>query len=203
MVRQPDEHVRGAVHARVVIIAIRAVNVRAQSAFRRVGDGILKFPGSRAGHKIDQRLEIPVLVERHVQDGFFAEVRVDVALFGLQIHYRCLDGDLFGHRAHLQLCVAVGDSVGPDSKTCLSKGLEAAGCDLEVVLPRCYVRNCVMTVVVGVRFTRDARRAVRDNCVCLGHSRAALVRHRTSYRAVQNLRLQRRHEQDGLNAQDS
>src|SRR5207247_10118951 len=68
---------------------------------------------------------------------------------------------------------------------------------------RCYVRNCVMTVVVGVRFTRDARRAVRDNCVCLGHSRAALVRHRTSYRAVQNLSLQPRHEQDGLNAQDS
>src|SRR5438034_10783175 len=87
------------------------------------------------------------LVERHVQDGFFAEVRVDVALFGLQIHYRCLDGDLFGHRAHLQLCVAVGDSVGPDSKTCLSKGLEAGGCDLKVVLARCYVRNCVMTEI--------------------------------------------------------
>ena len=179
MVREPDEHVRSAVHAGVIVVTIGAIDVRAQGAFRGVRDSVLKSSRSRAGHKVDQRLEIPVLVERHVQDGFFAELRVQVGLFGLQIHDGCLDGDLFGNGAHLQFGVAVGDSVGPDSKICLSKGLEPAGCDLEVVLPRCYVRNCVMTVVVGVRFTRNARRTVRDNCMCFGNAGAALVRHRT------------------------
>jgi len=58
MVRQPDEHVRGAVHA-VLYCYDWCLDVRAQGAFRGVGDGILKFSGSRARHEIDQRLEIP------------------------------------------------------------------------------------------------------------------------------------------------
>src|SRR6266513_4790265 len=101
MVRQADEHVRGAVHAGVIVVAVGTIDVRAQGAFRGVGDSVLKSSRSRAGHEIDQCLEIPVLVERHVEDGLLAELRVYVTLFGLQIHDGCLDNDLFGHRAHL------------------------------------------------------------------------------------------------------
>src|SRR6266576_380502 len=91
----------GASHAGVIVVAVGTIDVRAQGAFRGVGDSVLKSSRSRAGHEIDQRLEIPVLVERHVEDGLLAELRVDVTLFGLQIHDGCLDNDLFGHRAHL------------------------------------------------------------------------------------------------------
>src|SRR6266568_1477502 len=72
MVRQPDEHVRGAVHAGVIVVSVGTIDVRAQCAFRGVGDSVLKYSGGCAGHKIDQRLEIPVLVEGHVQNGLFA-----------------------------------------------------------------------------------------------------------------------------------
>ena len=72
VVRQPDEHVRGAVHAGIVVVAVGAVDVRAQGAFGSVGNSVLKYSGSRAWHQVNQRLVIPVLVEGHVQNGLFA-----------------------------------------------------------------------------------------------------------------------------------
>ena len=106
---------------------------------------------------------------------------MQVGLFGLQRHGRCLDGDLFGHRAHFQLGVAVTDGVGRYGQICLREGLEAASCDLEVVLAWRYVCDCVMTGVVRVRFALKASAMVGDNYMCLRHTRAALVRHRTRY----------------------
>ena len=66
MVRQPDEHIRGTVDASVVVVPIRAVDVRAQGAFRRIGNRVLENSRRRARHKIDERLVIAVLIERHV-----------------------------------------------------------------------------------------------------------------------------------------
>jgi len=78
-----------------------AIDVRAQGAFRGVGDGILKFSGSRARHEIGSASGIPVLVERQVQDCFSLG-SVWTSLFSVcKIHDGCLDGDLLGHRAHL------------------------------------------------------------------------------------------------------
>ena len=66
VVRQPNEHIGGPVDASIVVVAIGAVDVRAQSAFWRVRNRILENPWRRSRHEINQRLIIPVLVQRHV-----------------------------------------------------------------------------------------------------------------------------------------
>ena len=53
MVREPYEHVRSAVYPRVVIVTVGTIDVRAQGAFRGVGDSVLKDPWGGAGHEID------------------------------------------------------------------------------------------------------------------------------------------------------
>ena len=41
VVRQPDEHVRGAVHASVVVVAVGAVDVEAQRTLGCIGNSVL------------------------------------------------------------------------------------------------------------------------------------------------------------------
>ena len=69
VVRQPDEYVRGAIDTGIVIVAIRAVDIRSEGPLWRVGNGILKLSRGRARNQVDQCLKIPVLIQRHVQNG--------------------------------------------------------------------------------------------------------------------------------------
>ena len=112
MVREPYEHVRSAVYPRVVIVTVGTIDVGAQGEFRGVGLSVLKYSGSRAGHKIDQRLVIAVLIERHLEDSFFGELSVNVGFFGLQTRQGRFDGDLIGEGANLQFGVGIGNRVG-------------------------------------------------------------------------------------------
>ena len=203
VVRQPDEHIRGAVHSGIIVVPVGSVDVRAQATFRRVGDRILKSPRSGAGHQIDQGLKVAVLVEGQIQNGFFCNLGVNVALFGLQGVGRGLHRDLFGDRAHLQFRIGVVDGVGGDHQIGLGKGLEPAGCDLQVVVARRKIGNQVMATFVSVRFTLNAGGAVGKSHMSLRHTRAAGIHHRACYRPIKNLSARGRREQDGLNTQNS
>ena len=184
VVRQPDEHVRSAVHARIIVVPVGAVDVEAQRAFRRVRNSVLKSSRSCPRHEIDQGLKIAVLIERHVQDGFFGQLRVNVGLFRLQGDRGCLNRDLLRHRPHLQAGVGIGDGVCRNHQVRLGERLKTADLDREVVVAGRKVHNKIVTGVVGVRFTRNPRGAIDDNQMRFRHTGSALVRHRTCYRPV-------------------
>src|SRR5439155_13265068 len=103
MMRQPDEHVHGAVHPSVVVVAVCAVDVGAQGPLRSVGDGILKHPWGCAGNQVDQRLVIPILVERHVYDCRRVELRMNVRLFRLEDGRRGFHRNLLAYISNWQL----------------------------------------------------------------------------------------------------
>ena len=94
---------------------------------------------------------------------------------------------MFGHCAHLQVDVGIRDGIGPDSQTGLRERLKSADLNREVVVAGGNVNNDIVAGVISVRSTRNAGGTVGDNHMRLRHGRAGLVRHRTRYRAVQNL----------------
>ena len=128
VVWQPDEYVCGAIHTRVVVVAVGAVDVCAQSAFRSVGNGVLENTRCCTRHEINQGLKVPVLVQRHVQNGLCGQFRMHVGLFGLQCNSRRFHGDLFGYRANLQFGVAIHNRVGSHCQISLRERLEATRC---------------------------------------------------------------------------
>jgi len=101
-------------------ITIGAIDVRTQGAFRGIGDSVLKYSGGCAGHKIDQRLEIPVLVSGIFRMAFSVSSVWTSLFFGLQVHDGCLDGDLLGTSRPPVNHIAGGDGVGGNHQIRLS-----------------------------------------------------------------------------------
>src|SRR5262249_27929338 len=106
---------------------------------------------------------------------------------------------LLGNRTHLQTNISVIDRVRRDSQIGLRQRLKPACRNLKVILTRRKLRNCVVAALIGVCFAHKTRATVSNGHVCLRYGRAALISYDTRDRAVQHLRLRRRHGQRDMN----
>ena len=84
MMRQPDIDAARPIQAGVVGIRVRPVHERAQRTARRVRLIVLERRGRSAGHQVDERLVVAVLVERKILDFLRSQLCMQVRLVGLQ-----------------------------------------------------------------------------------------------------------------------
>ncbi len=188
VMRQPHVDARRAVDARGVGVARRAVDVGRQRAARRVGLRVLQRRRRRPGHQVHQRLVVPVLVERQVDDVFGPQVDADVGLVGLE------QRGLGGHRhrlregADLELRVDADDAARRDRDARLDVLLEALQRRAQRVGPGGDVADRVVAVLVGDAFELQARGFVHERDGRARHRRARVVGDLPGDRAVDGLR---------------
>ncbi len=185
---QPDIDAARAVDAGVVVLSVHAVHVRPQRAARRVGLGVLERRRCRAGHQVDQRLVVTILVQREIDDLLRLQLSVQVALVGLQQlrgrfdrHASQLDGSDFEPR------LDAADLTGGDRYIRLYEFAKALQPDLHVVTSGLKVRNGVLTVFGADRFLGQVGVFVHDGYGSRGDSRSRGVLDDADDAAVKNL----------------
>ena len=203
MMRQPDVDAGRAVDARHVVVAVGAVDVRAERARGRIENGVLKTRRRRAGHQVDQSLVIAEAGQRQLAHGRRRDLRAGAGLFGLQAGGRGLDGDLLGHLTDLHARVDAGDGVHRHRDALGNKRAESFGADGHVVASGLHVDEAVNTVFGCRPFLACAGGRVHDGDRRAGNRRAAFIGDGTDNRPVENLRVgcrnkgRRQAKQDG------
>src|SRR5207245_6656161 len=133
VVRQPEIDVDRAIYARIVVIAVRAVDVKRKRARRRIVDGVLELRGGRPRHEIDEALVVAIAGQRKVGHGGGRQFGTDVGLVRLQNGRRGRDRHLLGKRADFQLEVNARDGVDGDVDAFPDYGPKTAGSNLQIV----------------------------------------------------------------------
>jgi len=125
MVRQENEDVDGAVKARAVVVAVRAVDVGDQGAGRGIVDRVEEAARVGAGDQVDEVLVVAIGGRREVLQRAVAELDVHVGLVRLQDAGGGGNLDRFGDQADLQGDVDAGDGVDGHHHAVLDEGAEA------------------------------------------------------------------------------
>ena len=112
VVRQPDVDRDRAVDAGGVAVRLGAVDPGAQRPAGRVDLGVLELGRRRAGHQVDERLIVPVLVQRQVGDLLRRQLRREIGLVGLQQRRVRRDLHRLGQGADLERDVHAHDQAG-------------------------------------------------------------------------------------------
>ncbi len=188
VVGQP--HVDGGrtVDTRDVVVAVGAVDVGRQRAARGVGLRVLEGRRRGTGHQVHQRLVVPVLVQRQVDDLGRLEVHRDVGLVGLEQGRLGGHGDRLGQRADLESRRDTGHVVLRDREAGLDVLLEALQGGPHRVGTGLQVAERERARLVGHAHDLEAVGLVDHRDRRARNGRAGVVDHRTGNRAVQGLR---------------
>ena len=135
--RQPDVHVRRAIGLGAVVVAVQAVDVRRQRATGRIDFAVLLSGRRRPGHQVDQRLVVPVLLQRQLRDCLGLDLGVRVRLVGLQQLGLRLHGDGFAQLPDFEVRINTADCVDVTGTAVSTDSLKPCSDTFTSYVPAC------------------------------------------------------------------